>query len=68
VQIMKIDDERTYQSHIFHDISSNGSPKLDCEAERQGDLKFLADKMVEQTNQSELSFVKAEHLNGGCLH
>lgn len=64
---MKIDDERPYQSHIFHDLASNGSPKLDCEAERQSNHKFLADKMVEQTNQSELSFVKAEHLNGGKI-
>lgn len=67
MQIMKIDDERPYQSHIFHDLASNGSRKLDSEAERQSDLKFLADKMVEQTNQSELSFVKAEHLNGAKI-
>ncbi|CAD6260601.1 unnamed protein product [Miscanthus lutarioriparius] len=64
---MKIDDERPYQSHIFHDLAFNGSPKLDSEAERQSNHKFLADKMVEQTNQSELSFVKAEHLNGGKI-
>lgn len=61
------DDERSYESHIFHDLASNDSPKLDCEAEKRSNHKFLADKMVEQTNQSELSFVKAEHLNGGKI-
>lgn len=67
MQTMKIDDERPYQTHIFHDLASNGSPKLDCEAERQSNHKIEADKMVEQTNQSEVSFVKAEHLNGGKI-
>jgi hypothetical protein len=65
---MKIDDERSYQSHIFQELPSNGSPKLDYESERQSKHSFLADKMVEQTNQSEHSFVKGEHQNGGCLH
>jgi hypothetical protein len=35
--------------------------------ERQSNHKVEADKMVEQTNQSEVSFVKAEHLNGGKI-
>ncbi|RCV34023.1 hypothetical protein SETIT_7G129600v2 [Setaria italica] len=62
---MKIDDERPYQSHIFQELPSNGNPKLDFETERQSKHKFLADKMVEQTNQSEHSFLKGEHQNGG---
>nr|XP_020398888.1 uncharacterized protein LOC103635325 isoform X4 [Zea mays]XP_020398890.1 uncharacterized protein LOC103635325 isoform X4 [Zea mays] len=35
--------------------------------ERQSNHKVEADKMVEQTNQSEVSFVKAEHLNGSKI-
>ncbi|XP_062184616.1 uncharacterized protein LOC133888407 isoform X2 [Phragmites australis] len=62
---MKIDDERPYQSHVFHELAFNGSPKLDCESERETKHVFLAAKMVEQTNQSEHSFVKGEHQNGG---
>ncbi|CAN6275960.1 unnamed protein product [Urochloa humidicola] len=62
---MKIDDERPYQSHTFPGLPSNGNPKLDFETERQSKHNFLADKMVEQTNQSEHSFVKGDHQNGG---
>ncbi|CAN6268167.1 unnamed protein product [Urochloa humidicola] len=65
MQIMKIDNERPYQSHTFQELPSNGNPKLDLETERQSKHNFLADKMVEQTNQSEHSFVKGEHQNGG---
>ncbi|CAO2035377.1 unnamed protein product [Urochloa humidicola] len=62
---MKIDNERPYQSHTFQELPSNGNPKLDFETERQSKHNFLADKMVEQTNQSEHNFVKGEHQNGG---
>ncbi|CAL5016485.1 unnamed protein product [Urochloa decumbens] len=62
---MKIDDERPYQSHAFQQLPSNADCKLDFETERQSKHNFLADKMVEQTKQSEHSFVKGEHQNGG---
>ncbi|CAL5068335.1 unnamed protein product [Urochloa decumbens] len=62
---MKIDDERPYQSHSFQELPSNGNPKLGFETERQSKHNILADKMVEQTNQSEHSFVKGGHQNGG---
>ena len=61
---LSADDERPYKSHIFQELPSDGNPKLDSEVERQSKHSFLADKMVEQTNQSEHSFVKGE-LNGG---
>ncbi|KAL6652590.1 hypothetical protein ACP70R_011515 [Stipagrostis hirtigluma subsp. patula] len=62
---MKIDDERPYHSHIFHELASNRSPKLDCETHRETKHIFLADQMVEQINQSENNFTKGEHQNGG---
>ncbi|KAF8715011.1 hypothetical protein HU200_027557 [Digitaria exilis] len=62
---MNADDERPYQSHVFQELPSNGNAKLNPETERQSTHNFLAHKMVEQTNQSEHSFVKGEHLNGG---
>ncbi|WVZ86022.1 hypothetical protein U9M48_032869 [Paspalum notatum var. saurae] len=62
---MNIDDGRPYKSHIFHELASNGSPDLDREIKTQSKHFFLADKMVEQTNQSENSFVKSEHQTGG---
>lgn len=62
---MKIDNERPYHSNVFHDLVSNGRPKVDGESERETKHNLLADKMVEQTNPSERSFVKSEHQNGG---
>lgn len=62
---MNIDDGRPYQIHVFHELASNGSPELGRKTERQNKHSFLADKMVEQTNQSENSFVKGDHHNGG---
>ncbi|PWZ08879.1 GDT1-like protein 5 [Zea mays] len=43
------------------------APNLNMLPERQSNHKVEADKMVEQTNQSEVSFVKAEHLNGSKI-
>lgn len=57
---LNADDERPYQS-----LPSNGNAKINSETERQSTHKFLEHKMVEQTKQSERSFVKGEHLNGG---
>uniref|UniRef100_A0A0A9CTB9 Uncharacterized protein n=1 Tax=Arundo donax TaxID=35708 RepID=A0A0A9CTB9_ARUDO len=67
MQIMKIDDERPYHSHVFHELASNGSPKLDLKTERETKHTFLADKMVEQTNQSENNFMKSERQDGGKI-
>ncbi|OEL32578.1 hypothetical protein BAE44_0006406, partial [Dichanthelium oligosanthes] len=62
---LNADDERPYQSTTFQELPPNGNPKLDSETERQSKHEFLADNMVEQTNQAEHSFVKGEHQNGG---
>ncbi|KQJ83056.1 hypothetical protein BRADI_5g12830v3 [Brachypodium distachyon] len=62
---MKIDNERPYHSNVFHELVSNGGPKVDDEVERETKNNLLADKMVEQTNPSDRNFVKAEHQNGG---
>lgn len=62
---MKIDNERPYHSNVFHEPVSTGGAKVDCEPEKETKNNLLSDKMVEQTNLSEHTFVKSEHQNGG---
>ncbi|KAL5214285.1 hypothetical protein ABZP36_003437 [Zizania latifolia] len=64
MQIMKIDDGRPYRSNVFHELKSNGGPKVDGDTERETKHNSLPDKMVEQTNPSEHSCMKAGHQNG----
>lgn len=62
---MKIDNERPYHSNVFHELVSSGGAKVDAEPEKETKNNLLSDKMVEQTNLSEHTFLKAEHQNGG---
>uniref|UniRef100_A0A0E0KRN2 Uncharacterized protein n=1 Tax=Oryza punctata TaxID=4537 RepID=A0A0E0KRN2_ORYPU len=63
MQIMKIDDGRPYHSNVFHELVSNGGPKVDGEIEREAKQHILPDTMVQQTNPSEYSFMKAGQQN-----
>lgn len=63
MQIMKIDDGRPYHSNVFHELVSNGGPKVDGEIERETKQHILPDTMVQQTNPSEYSFMKAGQQN-----
>ncbi|KAL5216083.1 hypothetical protein ABZP36_007484 [Zizania latifolia] len=60
----KKDDGRPYHSNVFHELKSNGGTKVVGDTEREPKHNSLPDKMVEQTNPSEHSFIKAELQNG----
>uniref|UniRef100_A0A0E0KRN4 Uncharacterized protein n=1 Tax=Oryza punctata TaxID=4537 RepID=A0A0E0KRN4_ORYPU len=60
---MLADDGRPYHSNVFHELVSNGGPKVDGEIEREAKQHILPDTMVQQTNPSEYSFMKAGQQN-----
>lgn len=60
---MLADDGRPYHSNVFHELVSNGGPKVDGEIERETKQHILLDTMVQQTNPSEYSFMKAGQQN-----
>ncbi|KAG8082297.1 hypothetical protein GUJ93_ZPchr0014g47409 [Zizania palustris] len=61
---MHAGDGRPYHSNVFHELKTNGGTKVEDDTEREPKQNSLPDKMVEQTNPSEHSFIKAEHQNG----